>query len=75
MLSYSKLTGRVKLATASKPATGVWIGFRAVDGGRWKKRRRESKAEKAHPSLVSLQLHDQGSFVLRALTDGLNGAL
>lgn len=46
-----------------------------MDGGRWKKSRRESEVEKAHPSLVSLQLHDPGSFVPRALTDGLNGAL
>lgn len=53
----------------------MWLGFRAVDGGRWKKSRRESEVEKAHPSLVSLQLHDPGSFVPRALTDGLNGAL
>lgn len=54
---------------------GVWLGFRAVDDGTWKKRRRESEVEKAHPSLVSLQLHDPGSFVLGVLTDGLNGAL
>lgn len=53
----------------------MWLGFRAVDDGTWKKRRRESEVEKAHPSLVSLQLHDPGSFVLGVLTDGLNGAL
>lgn len=46
-----------------------------MDGGRWKKRRRESEVEKVRPSLVSLQLHDLGSFVPPALTDGLNGAL
>lgn len=43
--------------------------------GGGKRRGGESEVEKARPALVSLQLHDLGSFVLRALTDGLNGAL
>lgn len=33
------------------------------------------KLKKAYPSLVSPWLHDLHSFVLRVLTDGLNGAL
>lgn len=67
--------GVLTLTTASEPTTGVCLGTRAVDGVRWKKKRRESEVEKARSSLVSLQLHDPNSFVPRALTDGLNGAL
>lgn len=70
------LMGEVKLPkAASELATGASPGFRAGDIEGWKKRRRESEVEKAHPSLVSPWLHDLHSFVLRVLTDGLNGAL
>lgn len=72
MLSYRKLFRKDSEAAFSF-ATGVQLGFRG--GWRWKKRRRESEVKKARLSLVSLKLHDPGSFVPRALTDVLNGAL
>lgn len=59
------LMGAVKLPkTARERTTGASSGFRAGDVEGWKKRRRESEVEKAHPSLVSPWLHDPGSFVL-----------
>lgn len=51
------------------------LDLETADGRVWKKRWRESEVEKARRALVSLQLHDPGSFVPRALTDDLNGAL
>lgn len=48
------------------------LNLETVDSVLWKKRWKESEVEEAP---VSLQPHDPGSFVPRALTDGLKGAL